>query len=463
MTLIDTSSLKTKKSLSNDALRKMKRHSIRVKNLRRVLPALSIFLILGVILWINLDSFLEEKIEGIPQTVKRISVLNKVKKPRFHMTDNDGNPIRIQAKSGTQKSDTKTHLVAPSADFVGPDGEQITLTANKAFIDQETQKFVYVGDVRFISDQGSNKGFDVRTDKITVNLKTKNISSETPVIALVSMGRLTSPQGFFFKGKDQELTFIGETRLIISREKYIETEIVAQDGIICQLKDKICRAKGGVVTIRKSPGGRTKMTSDFLQASFSKESGTTVLENLIAEKNVKIIHGKLGFKAVSQFARYNVAEGGTLLLTGKPILSQGENVLYVGRELVINERNLTAKTKGRSTLKIIDKLLQADHMTLFFKKNLEGRLKMDHLTVNSNVKLSTPHEFVTAQKGVYYAGIKVAELFGKVHIKRDIGIVQGQYARFDMVTGESQLKSTVKKTGVKMPLDERVHLVLEPL
>lgn len=252
-------------------------------------------------------------------------------------------------------------------------------------------------------------------------------------------------------------------------------EVTSQNGFTCDLKTNICTATGDVVTKSESSVLKSdqiqaflapKATSIFLHSDDASDSSGVAgkkqsLHKLTASGNIRFQSQKGGILAKGEQAQFDVMTE-ELRLWGKATVEQGKAKLFVGKYLVFYAGSRMATAIGRSTLRYEDKLLQADTIRVFFEPDEQGRVIFSRMEAEGNVVLSTKTELATAKRAVYRDVTKVAELFDNVVITKPEGQLNGQYVRYDLVTGQSQIKSLPGNVSGNTTLSNRVQIVLEP-
>ncbi|NCP61812.1 MAG: hypothetical protein GW748_01250 [Alphaproteobacteria bacterium] len=225
-------------------------------------------------------------------------------------------------------------------------------------------------------------------------------------------------------------------------------EITAQNGMICSQDKKRCTALGPVVSTK----GNSVLKSEKLVVYFKNESSSKVeksdenprqdVERIEAIGNVHFFDTggtkQGGVEAKGDYALYQ-EEKGKLILEGNPILRDAQTLISGGAQVIFYEKAQMAKTVGRSTVKREDKLMQADVFNVYFTKDATGKFSFDRVEAHGNVLISTPTEIAKAKRGVYANTTQVAELFDDVVITRVEGQLRGNYGRYDMASGQSQL------------------------
>tara|TARA_R110002095_G_scaffold63947_4_gene53938 strand:- start:289 stop:942 length:654 start_codon:yes stop_codon:yes gene_type:complete len=202
---------KREKKTTASLLKRSKKHTGRVRILRRFLPIIALLAVLAVLLWSSFETFFENKIEGIPDKARNLVTHNKVLNPRLNSTDSKGNPYKIEAKNATQIDGSKAILEKPCCEIVGQKGQQIKLRSDKGSLNQKQQTFSYEENVHL----ETSDGYVFETNKAEVDLKTQSVTGKDPITGQGPAGQITAKEGFYLDKKSQELHFKGPTHLII--------------------------------------------------------------------------------------------------------------------------------------------------------------------------------------------------------------------------------------------------------
>ena len=136
------------------------------------------------------------------------------------------------------------------------------------------------------------------------------------------------------------------------------------------------------------------------------------------------------------------------VLTGAPatiktpdstITSQGPITYYQSEQKAIATDNVIATdAKGNK--------VYADKMTAYFTKDQNGKMVLEKIDIEQNVKITSTDTTVTSLTGTYYAAQGKIKLFDNVVINQKGNILKGDLAETDLNTGISKLLSS-KKTG----------------
>lgn len=230
-------------------------------------------------------------------------------------------------------------------------------------------------------------------------------------------------------------------------------EIQAQKGMICSQDKKCCTAFGPVVSTQ----GTSVLKSSKLVVYFKNMPSSSPKEKKMApsptspQQDIEKIEafGNVHFfdtqeaqqgsvEATGDYALYKATEG-ILILKGHPLLKDGKTTLLGATQVIFYEKAQKAKTVGRSVIKRDGKLMQADVFHVYFTRDSKGKLAFDRAEAHGNVMISTSTEIAKAKRGVYAHNTQMAELFEDVVITRADGQLRGNYGRYDMTSGQSQL------------------------
>lgn len=153
---------------------------------------------------------------------------------------------------------------------------------------------------------------------------------------------------------------------------------------------------------------------------------------------------------------YDVAAD-TVVLTGAPakiklpdaeITADGSITYYQSRQKAVATKNVTATNAKGSKV-------YADLMTAYFTKDADGKLSLDKIDIENNVKIVNKDATVTALKGTYFASTGKIKLFEDVVINQNGNILRGAKAETNLNTGVSKLLSGGKKGRVSGVFKEK--------
>ena len=145
------------------------------------------------------------------------------------------------------------------------------------------------------------------------------------------------------------------------------------------------------------------------------------------------------------------------VLTGAPaiiktpdstITSQGPITYYQSEQKAIARDNVIATdAKGNK--------VYADLMTAWFTKDKDGKMTLEKIDIEKNVKITSTDTTVTALTGTYYAAQGKIKLFDNVVINQKGNILKGSQAETDLNSGIRKLLSGGKSGRVSGVFKEK--------
>lgn len=181
------------KPQSTDTASPHHRYSRWVGRLRWVLPICAGLLLAIVVIW---PRFAQEESrfqlsfsDLTPQAVETLSMVNA----RYYGVDSRNNPFTVTAdRAVEQENETGViRLDKPKADFVTQGGSQVYLEAEVGYYSPNQQSLILEGGVNLFQDQG----YELHTEKVTVDLLTATAESDTAVTGFGPQGAIDG-QGF---------------------------------------------------------------------------------------------------------------------------------------------------------------------------------------------------------------------------------------------------------------------------
>jgi lipopolysaccharide export system protein LptA len=211
-------------------------------------------------------------------------------------------------------------------------------------------------------------------------------------------------------------------------------EINADEGIEWRRDEKVYIAIGNARAAR----GDVELFGDKLTAFYrDTESGGTEIYRVEAHGNVRVVspsesvYGDEGFYEVDQ---------GLAVMTGDNLkLETKDDVITARDALEYWEKDQKAIARGDAVAIREDKRLMADILTAHFEPDADGKLVIQTVDAEGNVRISTPTDYISSKRGVYHIDSELAELFGDVKITRDQNQLNGGYAEINLATGVSRL------------------------
>jgi lipopolysaccharide export system protein LptC len=192
-----------------------------------VLPALAAGLVLLVIAWpqimpdISRSGIDFQKIAR--DQAKTLNMLNA----RYSGVDDNNQPFNVAADLATQAPDNENlvELQHPKADIRTTEGDLVALSARLGHYYREEEKLDLAGKVRLTH----GKGFDIRTESATIDLKDGSAAGDTAVSGQGPSGELQS-EGFRLSERGQVIVFTGKSRLMVYPDAKEDTAL-PDDGV----------------------------------------------------------------------------------------------------------------------------------------------------------------------------------------------------------------------------------------
>ena len=198
-------------TLSNGDVRSQTRLYSRFVNLMKlVLPLAALIVICMVIAWPHLDTTDLRFRIGFSamqfSDAEDPSMIN----PRYVGTDKDNQPFSLTADLARNLPGpgTRVELEMPKADITTQDGTWLVLTAENGVYARAAKSLNLAGKVNLFHDQG----YEFRTDRAQIDLKTGTASGNDPVEGQGAFGHLTA-NGFHLMDKGRTIIFKGKSKL----------------------------------------------------------------------------------------------------------------------------------------------------------------------------------------------------------------------------------------------------------
>ena len=214
-------------------------------------------------------------------------------------------------------------------------------------------------------------------------------------------------------------------------------EVFADNGIEWQQDRLVFVARGNARAVR----GPVTLFATELRAYYKEnKTGKTDIWRLDAIGKVKIespdgtAHGEKGV--------YNVKDGILVLSGGKEIkLITETDLITAERQLEYWENRQMAVARGNARARREDKDLHARVLAAYFKRGKSGQNELHRVEAFDDVKVITPQDKATSDRGVYNAKSGIATLIGNVKILRDGNTLKGCSAEVNLNSGISRLRS----------------------
>jgi lipopolysaccharide export system protein LptC len=182
-----------------------------VRILRLALPLAAAALVGLLMSWPQLEKTMEQAPAAaiVPQNAARNELLD----PHFQSTDSDNQPFNLAAKRAVQSTNNPevVLLEAPQAGITLKDGTNLAAQADKGAFQQKAGQLLLEGDVTLSQD----KGYEVKTQKLLVNLKERKAWSDQPVSGHGPAGTLAAA-GVRMETEEGLLVFTGPAKLVLT-------------------------------------------------------------------------------------------------------------------------------------------------------------------------------------------------------------------------------------------------------
>ena len=183
-----------------------------VRVMRLALPLAAIGIAGLVMSWPRL----EETMEKVPQqsAIPQTAAKNELIEPRFESADDKDQPFSMTAKRALQSArDPDVVLLdGPKADITLKDGTWIAAESDKGAYRQKAESLLLEGNVRLFYDEG----YEVKTEKLLVNMKENKAWSDLPIIGQGPAGTIEAT-GVQAEGTTGKLVFTGPAKLVLNQ------------------------------------------------------------------------------------------------------------------------------------------------------------------------------------------------------------------------------------------------------
>jgi lipopolysaccharide export system protein LptA len=212
-------------------------------------------------------------------------------------------------------------------------------------------------------------------------------------------------------------------------------DVEADNGIEWQRSNKIIKAIGNAHAVR----GDLDVKADVLSAHYRERAdGNTEIWRLEANGNVRITTPTES--AYAEKGVYDVDNGVVVLSGGKQVrLTTADNEITADRQIEFWPEKQTLVAQGNASAIQGDNRLNADTLTGYFERDGTGRSRLTRVEAVGNVRVTTPDEVVTANRGVYNIESGIATLVGSVKITRGANQLNGCSGEIDMKAGVSKI------------------------
>lgn len=194
--------------------KKSKRHSKMVRRMRLIFPVAALAVVVVLMTWKDdnapLTAVPREQVS--PQTVTQNELVN----PKFQSEDTNNQPYTITADKATQNAEDMdtVALQKPVADMTLKSGGWVSLKADNGAYKQSTGNLDLDGQVEVHHDSG----YEIRTDKMNINVGGQTIVSDGPVTGHGPAADITA-NGLQADGNNHTLIFKGPAKLTLHETK----------------------------------------------------------------------------------------------------------------------------------------------------------------------------------------------------------------------------------------------------
>lgn len=219
-------------------------------------------------------------------------------------------------------------------------------------------------------------------------------------------------------------------------------EISADQNLEWRQKEKQYIANGNV----EAKQGEAVINADRLVADYKEnDQGKTEIWRLTASGAVRLRNQDsvvTGNEAVYlvESTQATVTGGDLKLTTPKETITAKEKLSY-------NSTKGIAEAIGSAEIIQEDKRLNASSITANFTKDSNGQQILKNANANGFVKITTPNEILTGDKGFYNAQTNIAEVTGNVKITRGPNILEGNRAEVNLTTNLSKMFGSPETGG----------------
>ncbi|MCB9990332.1 MAG: LPS export ABC transporter periplasmic protein LptC [Rhodospirillales bacterium] len=183
-----------------------------VRFMRLALPLVAIGIIGLLLSWPRVEDTIKAvpKETLVPQTVGKNELVN----PRFESTDGKSQPFTITAKRAVQSARDPSVILleTPMADILMNDGAWMAAESEHGAYRQDSERLLLEGKVKLFHD----RGYEMKTEKLLVNLKDREAWSDMPVYGQGPAGTLEAT-GMKAESGSSQLIFTGPVRLVLNR------------------------------------------------------------------------------------------------------------------------------------------------------------------------------------------------------------------------------------------------------
>jgi lipopolysaccharide export system protein LptC len=195
----------------------------RNKKLKRILPALTVLLILMIAFWPDIYKWLSPPAVStkVVSTIAQDSlekpkdtIANEARDIYFDGIDKNNQPYTLTAKQGTEFKEGTVELTMPILTLKLNSGQTVVLRSDKAILYKEQQKIELITHVVLTH----TTGYEFTTEKAWLDMKTSTAFGHDPITGIGPQGHLHAKGGFKLSDKGNKVSFIGRPELLIQKE-----------------------------------------------------------------------------------------------------------------------------------------------------------------------------------------------------------------------------------------------------
>lgn len=199
------------------------------------------------------------------------------------------------------------------------------------------------------------------------------------------------------------------------------------------IADKNAMAKQGDISIKAS-----KLTALYRE---NKDSDFEIynmraLENVIISNNETNAYGDLAVYEVDKELATMTGQDLKIVSPDQTLTAEDKFEYFVVKgELIAHGNAKVTRPKPEGGVDT----LEAARVYALFENNDKGERVLKTMEAHDNVVITTPTEVITGDYGIYHASTNLAELKGRVTIKRGPNTLEGERAEVDLNTNISTL------------------------
>lgn len=231
--------------------------------------------------------------------------------------------------------------------------------------------------------------------------------------------------------------------------------IDARHGITCEEEKKKCSVTNGV----RVNQGDLFLNAESLTAYFLESGQASGLKQIRAQGHVVLkTQGSQSKEITADEVIADLVEK-TLTLKGSTVEIRDEDLHLQCHEWVhYAQEKQRLEARGNVVLIRDHYILKGDRIVGYFTPNHQGQQRLSKVEVPTRCIISTPREYIEADRGVYDMVHQSLLLEGNVRITRESGQLRGDSVEVDLISGTSTVKSKKKRVELwVIPSREKVQ------